>query len=145
MQTGGAQLHELVSKKRLNKGSRRACHQFSMRPSTSPPPPPPALVSALGGGHVYITSSCPGSFGFCLGSDKGSPGRRLEGNLRSEYLICWVPPSVAAPLPEGLCSSQDSGRFSFQALELLLLSFLGVQTLVPIPFLGVLLQVLPAL
>ena len=36
MQTGGTQLHELVSKKRLNKGSHRACHQFSMRPSTFP-------------------------------------------------------------------------------------------------------------
>lgn len=55
-------------------------HPLSLSPS--------ALVSALGGGQICITSSGPGSFGFCLGSDKGSPGRRLEGNLRSEYLIC---------------------------------------------------------
>lgn len=38
MQSDGAQPHELVSKERLNNGSRRACRQFSTRPSTFPLP-----------------------------------------------------------------------------------------------------------
>lgn len=99
----------LIGKERPNNGNSWACRQFSIAHPLSLSPS--ALVSTLGGGQICITSSGPGSFGFCLGSDR-EPWQETGGNLRSGYLI-WVPPSVVSPLPEGLCSSQDNGEILF--------------------------------